>query len=61
VSSSEQPQPALAGPGIGGSAWRPAVLLTHPLAAPDRTGAGGRKPPRQNFCSLNLLLVVTLR
>ena len=32
---------------------------TRPLAAPDRTGAGGRITPRQNFRALNLLLVVT--
>ena len=32
---------------------------TCPLAAPDRAGAGGRITPRQNFRTLNLLLVVT--
>ena len=32
---------------------------TRPLAPPDRTGAGGRITPRQNFRALNLLLVVS--
>ena len=34
---------------------------TRPLAPPDRAGASGRITPRQNFCALNLLLVVTPR
>ena len=37
------------------------ALLTGPLAAPDRAGAGGRNPPRQNFSALNLLVVTPQR
>jgi len=46
----------LADPGISDSMASTAPL-TRPLAAPDRTGAGGRITPRQNFRTLDLLLV----
>ena len=35
----------------------PPATVPRPLASPDRTGASGRIPPRQNFRFLKLLLV----
>ena len=59
--SSEQPQRALAGPGIGGSTCETHSTSDPPPGIPDRAGASGRITPRQNFRALNLLAVTAQR